>query len=148
MELTSTAFENNGMIPRQYTCDGENVSPPRNIMQIPPETKTLALIMDDPDAVKPAGKVWDHWIVFNIPPNTNEIEEGKDPQGIKGMTSFGKSGYGGPCPPDGEHSYIFKLYAVDTELDLVEGASKEEVLGLMQGHILEEAELIGRYARS
>ncbi len=147
MELTSTAFENNGMIPEQYTCDGNDISPPLNISQIPEGTKSLVLIMDDPDAVKPAGKVWDHWIVFNIPSNLNEIEEGKEPQGIQGITSFGRLGYGGPCPPDNEHSYIFKLYALDIELDLVEGASKEQILELMNGHVLEEAELIGRYSR-
>lgn len=147
MELTSSAFENNGMIPSQYTCDGDNISPPLELMQVPEEAKSLVLIMDDPDAVKPAGKIWDHWVVFNIPVDIYEIEEGKEPSGVLGINSFGNKGYGGACPPDGEHSYIFKLYALDIELDLKEGATKEEVEELMKDHIIETADLIGRYSR-
>jgi len=147
MELTSSAFGNNGMIPSQYTCDGDNISPPLEFMQVPEEAKSLVLIMDDPDAVEPAGKVWDHWVVFNIPVDIYEIEEGKEPSGVLGINSFGNKGYGGACPPDGEHSYIFKLYALDIELDLKEGATKEEVEELMKDHIIETADLIGRYSR-
>ncbi len=147
MELTSSAFVNNGMIPSQYTCDGDDLNPPLEIIQIPSETKSLVLIMDDPDSVKATGKVWDHWVVFNIPVDLYEIEEGKEPQGIAGRNSFGNLGYGGACPADGEHSYIFKLYALDTSLDLKEGASKGEVEELMKDHIIETAELIGKYSK-
>ena len=102
--------------------------------------------MVDPDSVKSAGKVWDHWVLFNISIDTTEIEEDVD-IGIKGMNSFGNKGYGGACPSSGEHSYLFRLYAIDTELDLKEGASKEEVEEMIKEHIIETAELIGRYSR-
>lgn len=147
MELTSDAFENNGMIPEKYTCDGENTNPSLQISDVPEEAKSLVLIMDDPDAVKPAGKVWDHWIVFNIPPITTEIPEEKEPEGIHGKGTAGNLNYHGPCPPDAEHTYVFKIYALDTELDLKEGATKEEVEGLIEGHVIESAQLLGRYER-
>ncbi len=147
MELTSSAFENNGEIPSLYTCDGDDISPPLEVSQIPPESKNLVLIMDDPDSMKATGKVWDHWVVFNIPPDTFDIEEDIEPQGVAGRNSFGNLGYGGACPADGEHSYIFKIYALDTKLDLKEGAKKGEVEELMKDHIIETAELIGRYSR-
>ena len=147
MKLTSSAFENNGKIPSKYTCDDLNISPQLSILEIPENAKSIVLIMDDPDAMKPAGKVWDHWIVFNISLETTEIIEGKEPQGIQGMTSFGRLGYGGPCPPDAEHRYFFKLYALDTILDLKEGATKAEVESAMQDHIIDQAELIGLYSR-
>ena len=147
MELKSSGFENNGKIPSKYTCDGNNISPQLSISDVPKNAKSLVLIMDDPDAVKPAGKIWDHWIVFNIHPETKEIPEAQEPQGVQGITSFGRLGYGGPCPPDAEHKYIFKVYALDTELDLGEGVTKEDVKKEMKEHIIEKTELTGRYER-
>jgi len=147
IQLTSSVFEHEGLIPSKYTCDGENINPPFSISGVPEEAQSLVLIMDDPDAVKPAGHVWDHWTVFNIPTSVTEITEGEEPDGVEGITSSGALKYGGPCPPDGEHRYFFKLYALDTELDLVEGITKTEVEQAMEGHILTEAVLIGRYNR-
>ena len=147
MELKSSVFEKNGRIPSKYTCDGENVNPPLIISEVPDNAKSLVLIMDDPDALKPAGKVWDHWIVFNIPVETKEVLENTELEGVQGMTSFGKVGYGGPCPPDAEHRYFFKLYALDIKLDLSQGSEKTEVEEAMQGHIIEQTELVGRYER-
>jgi hypothetical protein len=145
--LESSAFSNGEEIPKKYGYKNGNVSPPLKIGGIPSGTQSLVLIMDDPDALKPAGKVWDHWIVFNIPPEAEEIPEAQEPQGVQGITSLGGLGYGGPCPPDAEHKYIFKLYALDTELNLNEGVTKVEVETAMQGHIIEKTELIGRYER-
>jgi len=117
------------------------------MMDIPKEVKSLVLIIDDPDSVKPAGKVWDHWIVFNIPPSTTIIPEGKEPQGVHGKGTGGNLKYHGPCPPDAEHRYYFKLYALDTQLSLPEGSTKLEVEKSMERHIIEKTELIGRYDR-
>lgn len=147
MEFTSSAFQNNGIIPSKYTCDGEGINPPLKISKVPQGTKSLAIIMDDPDAVKPAGKIWDHWVVFNISPLTVEIFEGKEPNGVHGKGTSGNLKYRGPCPPDAEHTYFFKLYALDIVLDLLEGVSKEEVRRAMHEHIIEEKQLIGRYER-
>jgi Raf kinase inhibitor-like YbhB/YbcL family protein len=145
MKLTSPEFENEGRIPSEYTCDGSDTSPELNIADIPESTKSLVLICDDPDA--PAG-TWDHWIVFNIAPTTSKIAKGAEPQGTAGKNSWGKAGYGGPCPPSGTHRYFFKLYALDTELDLPEGSAKADIEKAMQGHILEQAQLMGKYQRS
>lgn len=142
MQLSSPAFTHMGMIPKQYTCDGDDINPPLRISGIPAETQSLVLIMDDPDAPK---GTWDHWIMWNIPP-TSLIPENSAP-GEQGMNSWPKKGYGGPCPPSGTHRYFFKLYALDAELDLSATARKAEVEQVMQGHILAEAELIGRYGR-
>lgn len=142
MKLISSAFENNGDIPSKYTCQGEDVNPPLEIEDIPENTKTLVLIMDDPDA--PMG-VWDHWVVWNIKP-INKIEENSSP-GIQGTNDFGKNDYGGPCPPSGKHRYFFKLYALDTELDIDVSAHKKDIEKIMEGHILEKAELIGLYEK-
>ncbi len=152
MKLTSPAFLHNGTIPNKYTCDGENVSPPLQISDVPKNAKALVLLMDDPDIpdfVKERFKinVWDHWIVFNIPPETKEIREGQNPKGILGRNTGGKNAYGGPCPPDREHRYFFKIYALDSELKLPAGSAKSEVEAAMVGHILAEAVLVGRYAR-
>ena len=147
MQLTSPAFQNNTLIPSTYTCDGKNINPPLKISDIPKEVKSLVLIIDDPDSVKPAGKVWDHWIVFNIPPSTTIIPEGKEPQGVHGKGTGGNLKYHGPCPPDAEHRYYFKLYALDTQLSLPEGSTKLEVEKSMERHIIEKTELIGRYNR-
>jgi len=150
IKITSTAFENEGMIPSKYTCDSENISPPLKIENIPAETKSIALINDDPDA--PIG-TWVHWLLFNLKPDTKELLE-KTPTdkvlengAIQGITSFGKSGYGGPCPPSGIHRYYFKFYALDKMLDIDSNAKKEDILKAMEGHILAKGELMGKYQR-
>jgi len=152
MKLTSPALPLNGKIPRKYTCDGDNISPPLNIENVPTTAKSLVLIMDDPDIPDSVKKkfnieVWVHWIVFNIPATITEIKEGQNPEGVLGKNTGGKKAYGGPCPPDREHRYFFKLYALDTKLNLPEGVTKRQVEEAMQGHILAQAELIGRYQR-
>jgi len=143
MNITSPAFEHNQMIPAKYTCQGEDIAPPLAISDWPEATKSLALINDDPDA---PGGTWNHWIVWNITP-AGAIGENTVP-GVQGKNSWGRNDYGGPCPPGGTHRYFFKLTALDTELDLKEGASKDELERAMKGHILAEAELIGLYAKS
>ncbi len=145
LSLTSPAFQNGGMIPSKYTCDGDNISPPLAIEHIPENTASMVLIVDDPDA--PNG-TWDHWIVFNIPKEVTRVGEGSTPEGVIGKTSWNTTHYGGPCPPSGTHHYHFKLYALKTRLRLGEGASKEEILEAMKGHIIEESELLGTYARN
>lgn len=144
MKLTSPAFEHNQGIPSEYTCDGPNVLPELNMEDIPENAKSLALIMDDPDA--PAG-TWVHWVVWNIPRDTKMIAKGAEPQGIQGTTSFGKPGYGGPCPPSGTHRYFFKLHALNTTLNLKGGSTKEDLEQAMQGHIIEKTELMGTYKK-
>jgi len=147
LTLTSVVFENGGEIPPKYTCDGENISPPLAISGIPGSAISLALVMDDPDAVQVSGKVWDHWIVWNIPSGTTEIPEGKEPEGVKGIGTNGNEGYHGPCPPDRPHVYRFKIYALDIKLELKAGATKRELEEAMQEHILEETELRASYSR-
>ena len=144
MQLKSQAFQNGKLIPGKYTCDGKNASPPLVIMDAPKETKFLAIILDDPDA--PRGTFL-HWLLWNIPSKVTEIKEGESP-GVKGKNDFGKLGYGGPCPPSGIHRYVFRVYALDTSLSLPEGSSSKQVEAAMKGHIVESAELIGRYART
>ena len=145
MKLESSVFENNGNIPSKYTCDGENVNPPLEISEVPENTKSLVLIVDDPDA--PMG-TWVHWTVWNISPKTTEISENSVPEGaVEGITDFGKPGYGGPCPPSGTHRYFFKLYALDTTLDLGSSAKAKDIEKAMEGHILDKAELVGLYSR-
>lgn len=144
MKLTSSAFANNGLIPSENTCDSADVSPPLAISEVPKNAKSLALIMDDPDA--PVG-TWDHWIVFNIPPSTAQIAKGTEPKGVAGRNSWGRTGYGGPCPPSGTHRYFFKLYALDTTLNLVESSNKNDLEKAMESHIIEKAELMGTYKR-
>ncbi|MBI2065735.1 MAG: YbhB/YbcL family Raf kinase inhibitor-like protein [Candidatus Zambryskibacteria bacterium] len=153
MQITSSAFEHNTSIPSKYTCDGDRpTNPPLSISGVPEEAKSLALIMDDPDVPKqlrPDG-VFDHWVLFNIPVETKEIPEGTS-AGTPGANTGGGNAYTGPCPPPqfepAEHRYIFKLYALDIELDVGPGAEKRKVIEAMQGHILAEAELIGKYKR-
>ncbi len=140
--VSSPAFEQGGRIPARYTCDSDDVSPELRISSIPEGTKTLALIVDDPDA--PMG-TWVHWLVWNIPP-AEVIAENTAP-GTLGRNDFGKLEWGGPCPPSGEHRYFFRLYALDAELDLPEGSARQELERAMQGHILARAELMGRYSR-
>ncbi|MFC1698059.1 YbhB/YbcL family Raf kinase inhibitor-like protein [Nanoarchaeota archaeon] len=137
-------FENDARIDSKYTCDGQDVSPPLDISGVPEEAESLVLVVDDPDA--PVG-TWDHWILFNIPVSTSRIEEGGS-AGVSGKNSWGKLGYGGPCPPSGVHRYVFKLYALNTKLDLEEGASKDQIEDAMENHILAKTELVGVYSRS
>jgi len=145
MKITSAAFNHNEKIPNKYTCDGENINPPLQFLDIPNNTKSLVFIVDDPDA--PA-KTWVHWVVYNINPNVTEVEEGNIPEGgAEGMTDFGSPGYGGPCPPSGIHRYFFKLYALDSVLDLPQNATKQVVEEKMDSHIIDKVELIGLYSR-
>lgn len=150
-EIASTAFADGGMIPKKFTCDGPDVSPPLSWTQELAATQSLALIMDDPDA--PVG-TWVHWVLYNLPANTRELPEGVDKQeqlasgAIQGRNDFRRIGYGGPCPPPGTpHRYYFKLYALDTKLTLKTGATKAELERAMKSHILGETELMGRYGR-
>ena len=140
--LISTVFSHNGHIPPKYTCEGENINPPLKVENVPEGAKTLALIVEDPDA--PRG-VFDHWIVWNISSN-EAIGEGSSP-GINGTNSFGKTGYGGPCPPSGVHRYFFRIFALDDKVDLLAGAKKEELLDAMKEHIIASAELMGVYQK-
>ena len=145
MKLTSTEFEQNQIVPAKYTCDGENVSPPLGISDVPQGTRSLVLIVDDPDA--PSGR-FIHWTVWNMPPETGEINEDDIPEGaVEGETGFGSMGYGGPCPPDREHRYFFKLYALDSLLNLSSGASIDLLENAIEHHILDEASLMGHYER-
>lgn len=142
--VKSPAFENNKLIPAKYTCDGENVNPPLSIEGVPEETKSLVLIVDDPDA--PMG-TWDHWIGWNIPATTNKIAENTIP-GTEGMNDFRRRSYGGPCPPSGTHRYFFKVYALDMKLDLNPDLKKKDVEKAMESHVLAKGELVGLYRRS
>ena len=145
MKIISLAFQNNTKIPSKYTCDGKNVNPPLEFIDVPENSKSLALIVDDPDA---PSKTWVHWVVYNINPETTKVDENNVPQsGIEGITDFGKPGYGGPCPHSGTHRYFFKLYALDSTFDLPQNANKQMVEQKMQGHIIDSAELIGLYSR-
>ena len=147
MKITSNAFENGGEIPRKYGYKNGNASPPLEISDVPPNTKSLALIMDDPDAMGAVGKIWVHWVVWNIDPSVNQIQENEIPSGsIQGKTDFGETAYGGPAPPDKEHTYIFKLYALDENLSIQNGATKAEVEEAMKNHVISETKLEGRYA--
>lgn len=143
LQITSPSFEKGADIPTLFSCDGDDLSPELNIENLPTNTVTLALIMDDPDA---PGGTWVHWVAFDFPP-TDVIPEGIPLLGIGGNNSWGTTGYGGPCPPSGTHRYFFKLFAIDSTLELPEGSTIEEVLDAMEGHILDRAELMGRYTR-
>jgi len=142
MKLKSPEFKNNEYIPKRFTCSGENVNPALIIEAAPTDTKSLALIFDDPDA--PSGD-WVHWIVFDMPV-VSKIEENSTP-GKQGVNDFGRIGYGGPCPPFGTHRYIFKAYALDTKLNLEEGLTKADLEKAMAEHILAKAELTGLYKK-
>jgi Raf kinase inhibitor-like YbhB/YbcL family protein len=144
MKITSTAFENGDPIPGEYTCDGADVSPPLAFSEVPPEARSLALIMDDPDA--PSG-LWVHWLVWNIPSQTAVIARGQKIPWTQGSTSWKRQLYGGPCPPSGTHRYFFKLYALDSMLNLPAGKTKHEIEKAMKGHILAKGELVGTYKR-
>ncbi|MBI4406617.1 YbhB/YbcL family Raf kinase inhibitor-like protein [Candidatus Micrarchaeota archaeon] len=143
--LSSPAFAHNGQIPNKHSCDGGDVIPPFEIQGVPQNTRSLALIMDDPDAVPVVGYLYVHWVVFNIPPSVSQIPEGTQ-IGTVGASGSNQNRYEGPCPPPGEtHRYFFRLYALDTELSLQEGATKQDVETAMQGHILGQTELAGQY---
>lgn len=146
MKISSPAFNHNGNIPAKYTCDGENISPPLEISSVPPMTKSIVLIVDDPDA--PAG-TWVHWVVFNLPPETTQIAENSIPNGAtEGTTSFGKQAWGGPCPPSGAHHYQFKIYALDIVLQLPASSQKADVEKAMDRHILDHGISVGLYQRN
>ena len=151
MKVTSKAFQDGGMIPKQYTCDGANISPPIAWDSVPEKTKSIALIADDPDA---PGKTWVHWVAFNIPASAHEIPENVPAQenisggGKQGTNDFKKVGYGAPCPPSGSaHRYYFKLFALDTELTQDSSATKDQLLKAMDGHVLGEGQLMGKYQK-
>ncbi len=147
LTLTSTAFENNGIIPKKYGYKHGNTSPPLKISGIPGNTASLVLIMDDPDAMGAVGKIWVHWIVWNISPDNIEFNENSLPSNcIEGETDFGEIGYGGPAPPDKEHTYIFKLYAIDKKLDAPKGSTKQEIESMIKDHVIAQSQLKGRYS--
>jgi Raf kinase inhibitor-like YbhB/YbcL family protein len=144
MKITSSAFQEGGNIPSKFTCDGGDSSPPLQIAEIPSSAKSLALIVDDPDA---ASGLFTHWVVWNVSPQTSGIAEGSTPKGAQGTNDFGKSGYGGPCPPSGTHRYYFKVFALDRELDLPSGSKRSQLEAAMKGHVVAQGELMGRYSR-
>ncbi|MDH3526266.1 MAG: YbhB/YbcL family Raf kinase inhibitor-like protein [Gammaproteobacteria bacterium] len=155
IKLASTAFKHNGEIPPPYTCDDRDISPDLSWSGLPAGTQSLALIVDDPDAPDPAAPrtTWVHWVLYNIPPAANGLEQatGRDalPAGTgEGVNDWGRTGYGGPCPPVGRHRYFFKLYALDTTLPDLGKPDKSDLLRAMEGHILEQVELVGTYQRS
>ena len=151
MKITSSAFKYEGMIPAKFTCDGDDINHDLTWSDVPAGTQTLALINDDPDA--PVG-LWVHWILYNVPAGSKGLPEGVvksarilEDGTMQGINSWGRIGYGGPCPPSGTHRYFFKLYALDAKLDLDPGAKKDQVEKAMKGHILAEAVLMGKYSR-
>ncbi|OGL53875.1 hypothetical protein A3K55_01650 [Candidatus Shapirobacteria bacterium RBG_13_44_7] len=145
MLLTSPIFQNNESIPAKYTCDGENINPPLQISGVPQNAQSLALIVDDPDA--PVG-TWIHWTLWNIDPKTTQIKENSIPfNAIQGVTSFGRPGYGGPCPPSGTHRYLFKLFALDTILNLDSNSGVDDLYSAIQNHTITKTELMGKYSK-
>jgi hypothetical protein len=144
MKVTSSAFQEGRNIPSKFSCDGANTSPPLQISDIPGGAKSLALIVDDPDA--PSG-LFTHWIIWNVSPQITTIAEANAPKGVHGTNDFGKSGYGGPCPPSGTHRYYFKVFALDRELDLPAGAKRAQLDAAMKTHVIAQGELMGRYSR-
>jgi len=145
MKIASSAFGQGESIPAKYTCDGENINPPLSITEVPSDAKSLAIIVDDPDA--PSGN-WLHWLVWNIPPSVVEIKENSLPaEAIEGKNDFGQIKYSGPCPPTGEHRYFFKVLALDVRLTLSAGASLENFQAAIQGRIIDQAELMGTYRK-
>ena len=152
--LKSSAFKNGDAIPDRYTCSGDDVSVPLNWEGVPDNTRSLALIVDDPDAPDPNAPkmVWVHWVLYNIPPNTDRLAESVasaslPPGSSEGLNDWQRIGYGGPCPPIGRHRYFHKLYALDTVLDNLNQPTKADLEAAMQGHIIEQAELIGTYEK-
>jgi Raf kinase inhibitor-like YbhB/YbcL family protein len=152
MRLTSAAFRHEEPIPKKYTCDGEDVSPPLAWSDLPAGTRTLALVADDPDAPDPAApkRTWVHWVLYNIPADTEGLREGATtlPPGTRqGTNDWNRVGYGGPCPPIGRHRYFFKLYALDSELDNLGTPTKAQLEQAMKGHVLAQTELLGTYQK-
>ena len=144
MKITSSAFQEGGNIPSQFTCDGANVNPPLHIDQVPAGAKSLALIVDDPDA---PGGTFVHWLVWNIDPKTTDIAENSvPPNAVQGKNGFGKTGYGGPCPPSGTHRYYFRVYALDVA-QVQGGSTRADLERAMQGHIIGQGQLMGRYSK-
>lgn len=155
MTLSSPTFDVAGNIPAMHTCDGADVSPPLSWSGVPDAAKSLALIVDDPDAPDPAApqRVWTHWVLYNIPPHATNLPQGVKPQNLpsgtrEGLNDWKRTGYGGPCPPIGRHRYFHKLYALDIVLPDLGHPTKKELEKAMEGHVIEKAELIGRYQRS
>ena len=147
LELTSPAFVDGGPIPREYGYTEANRSPPLEVDGVPEAAESLALVVDDPDTVEPAGKVWDHWVVWNIDPESTTIPEDWDAaSAVEGQNDYGEHGYGGPSPPDREHTYRFRCYALDTVLDLEAGSTRADLQREIDGHVLNEAQLTGTYA--
>lgn len=150
IRITSAAFEPGGMIPNKYTCDGQDISPPLSWGDLPDSTASIALVCDDPDA--PMG-TWVHWVLFDLPPDTQRLPEyipaveNLENGSRHGINDWGKLGYGGPCPPGGTHRYYFKIYALDKLINIPVGNTKAQLLKAMEGHILAEGELMGRYKR-
>lgn len=146
MEISSPVFSSGATIPQKFTCEGDNVSPPLNFKDVPEEAQSLALLMEDPDA--PSVKPWVHWVVFNIPRDVKGFEEGSVSKGaIEGLSTGNTYGYQGPCPPQNEHRYFFKLYALDKKLDLPAESDRAALLRAMQGHVLKEVYLMGVYKK-
>ncbi|MFB6182275.1 MAG: YbhB/YbcL family Raf kinase inhibitor-like protein [Candidatus Magasanikbacteria bacterium] len=145
MKLTSPAFNQEGEIPEKFTCDGEDINPRLEISETPERAKSLALIVEDPDA---PGGTFTHWTVWNIDPDVGAIEEDETPEGaIEGSTDFGSIGYGGPCPPSGTHRYFFKLYALEEEINLEAGAGKSDLETAIKERVIDSSELMGKYSR-
>ena len=152
MRLTSTAFENGGSIPATFTCEGADRSPPLTFHEVPETAKSLALVVDDPDAPDPSApkRTWVHWVLCNVAPNAHTLSEGGGdfPGAIEGLNDWGRIGYSGPCPPVGRHRYFFKLYALDALLPELRQPTKTELERAMQGHIVAQCELMGTYQKS
>jgi Raf kinase inhibitor-like YbhB/YbcL family protein len=147
LSLTSPSFGDGEPIPDEHGYSVDNTNPPLEIAGVPEEAESLALVVDDPDAREPAGKIWDHWVVWNLDPSLSELPSGWSPTDAReGQNDFGETGWGGPQPPDGEHTYRFLLYALDEELDLEPGADKDDLFDAVEGHVVEKDELTGTYA--
>ncbi|MFQ5672530.1 MAG: YbhB/YbcL family Raf kinase inhibitor-like protein [Nitrospinales bacterium] len=154
LTLASSSFVHQGEIPPVYTCDGQDISPPLNWSGVPKDAKSLVLIMDDPDAPDPKAPkmTWVHWVLYNIPPSASALPEAVSPEALpkgtaEGLNNWGRTGYGGPCPPIGRHRYFHKLYALDTVLPDLNKPDKSKLEQAMEGHVLEKSELIGTYQR-
>jgi Raf kinase inhibitor-like YbhB/YbcL family protein len=154
LKLVSGAFGEGESIPAMYTCQGEDVSPPLSWSGVPDQAKSLALIVDDPDAPDPRApkRTWVHWVLYNIPPDASGLLQGVDPEKLppgteEGLNDWGRTGYGGPCPPIGRHRYFLKLYALDTELEGLSNPTKAQLESAMQGHVIAQAELVGTYEK-
>jgi Raf kinase inhibitor-like YbhB/YbcL family protein len=145
MKITSSAFAENGAIPQQYSCQGKGMNPPLELKEVPKDAQSVALVVDDPDA---PGRTFDHWVIWNISPETTEIAENAVPSGaVQGNNGSGELGWTAPCPPSGTHHYHFKLYALDGPLALPQGATKSELEAVTKGHIVAQAELVGTYTK-